>query len=93
LWGVLGVCVLAGNKAGMRFYERRGARRTSERVSYRIDDEPVVDILYRFDDLTRFLISGRRQSPRSTERRLRRCPGCSRLRYGTPAIGLTPAIG
>jgi ribosomal protein S18 acetylase RimI-like enzyme len=50
--GVLGVCVLAGNKDGQRFYERRGARRTGERVAFRIDDEPIMDILYRFGDPT-----------------------------------------
>jgi ribosomal protein S18 acetylase RimI-like enzyme len=52
--GVLGVCVLADHKDGQRFYERRGARRIGERVSFRIDDKPIMDILYRFDDLTVF---------------------------------------
>jgi ribosomal protein S18 acetylase RimI-like enzyme len=46
---VLGVCVLAENQRGRRFYERRGARRIGERVAFRLDDEPIVDILYRFD--------------------------------------------
>jgi len=46
---ILGVCVLAGNKAGQAFYERRGARRIGERVAFQLDDEPIVDILYRFD--------------------------------------------
>jgi ribosomal protein S18 acetylase RimI-like enzyme len=45
---ILGVCVLAGNKAGQAFYERRGARRIGERVAFRLDKEPVIDILYRF---------------------------------------------
>jgi len=48
--GVLGVCVLAGNKGGKRFYERWGARRIGERVAFRIDDEPIMDVLYRFGD-------------------------------------------
>jgi ribosomal protein S18 acetylase RimI-like enzyme len=51
---ILGVCVLAGNKDGQRFYERRGARRIGERVAFRIDDESIMDILYRFDDPTVF---------------------------------------
>jgi GNAT superfamily N-acetyltransferase len=50
--GLLGVCMLAGNKDGQRFYERRGARRIGERVAFRIDDEPIMDILYRFGDPT-----------------------------------------
>jgi ribosomal protein S18 acetylase RimI-like enzyme len=52
--GVLGVCVLADNKHGKRFYERRGAQRIGERVAFRIDDKPIMDILYRFGDLTGF---------------------------------------
>jgi ribosomal protein S18 acetylase RimI-like enzyme len=48
----LGVCVLEGNKGGQRFYERWGARRIGERVTFRLDDQPIMDILYRFDDLT-----------------------------------------
>jgi ribosomal protein S18 acetylase RimI-like enzyme len=46
---VLGVCVLAGNEQGRRFYERRGARLIGERVAFRLDEEPIIDILYRFD--------------------------------------------
>ena len=34
---ILGVCVLAGNKAGQAFYERRGARRIGDRVAFRLD--------------------------------------------------------
>jgi ribosomal protein S18 acetylase RimI-like enzyme len=49
--GGLGVCVLAGNKAGRRFYERWGARRIGERVAFCLDDQPIMDILYRFRDL------------------------------------------
>jgi GNAT superfamily N-acetyltransferase len=49
--GGLGVCVLAGNKAGQRFYERWGARRIGARVVFCIDDQPIMDILYRFADL------------------------------------------
>jgi ribosomal protein S18 acetylase RimI-like enzyme len=45
---ILGVCVLAGNKAGQAFYERQGARRIGERVAFRLDKEPIIDILYRF---------------------------------------------
>ena len=48
----LGVCVLAGNKAGQAFYERQGARRIGERVAFRLGKEPVLDILYRFDPVT-----------------------------------------
>jgi hypothetical protein len=43
--------VLAGNKAGQRFYERWGARRIGERVAFCLDDQPIMDILYRFGDL------------------------------------------
>ena len=46
--GGLGVCVLAGNKAGQRFYERWGARRIGARVVFCINDQPIMDILYRF---------------------------------------------
>jgi hypothetical protein len=46
---VLGVCVLAGNKQGRRFYERRGARLIGERVAFRLDENPIIDVLYRFD--------------------------------------------
>ncbi len=46
---VLGVCVLAGNEQGRRFYERRGARLIGERVAFRLDEKPIVDVLYRFD--------------------------------------------
>jgi len=49
--GGLGVCVLAGNKAGQRFYERWGARRIGERVAFCLDNQPIMDILYRFADL------------------------------------------
>jgi ribosomal protein S18 acetylase RimI-like enzyme len=48
--GRLGVCVLAGNKGGQRFYEQWGARRVGERVAFRLDDKPIMDILYRFGD-------------------------------------------
>jgi ribosomal protein S18 acetylase RimI-like enzyme len=48
---ILGVCVLAGNKAGQAFYERRGARRIGERVAFRLNKEPIFDILYRFDSV------------------------------------------
>lgn len=48
--GRLGVCVLAGNKAGQRFYERWGACQIGERIAFRIDDQPIMDILYRFGD-------------------------------------------
>jgi hypothetical protein len=48
----VGVCVLAGNKRGQQFYERRGARRIGERVAFQLDEEPIVDILYRFDAAT-----------------------------------------
>jgi diamine N-acetyltransferase len=47
--GCMGVCVLAGNNAGQRFYERWGARRIGQRVAFRLDDQPIIDILYRFD--------------------------------------------
>jgi ribosomal protein S18 acetylase RimI-like enzyme len=47
--GFMGVCVLAGNKAGQDFYKRRGARRIGERVAFRLNDQPILDILYRFD--------------------------------------------
>jgi ribosomal protein S18 acetylase RimI-like enzyme len=45
----LGVCVLAGNKAGQAFYERRGAWRIGERVAFRLEKKPILDVLYRFD--------------------------------------------
>jgi GNAT superfamily N-acetyltransferase len=48
---ILGVCVLAGNKAGQAFYERRGARRIGEPVAFRLGREPIIDILYRFDSV------------------------------------------
>jgi ribosomal protein S18 acetylase RimI-like enzyme len=51
---ILGVCVLAGNRAGQAFYEQRGARRIGERVAFRLDKEPIIDILYRFDSVTVF---------------------------------------
>jgi ribosomal protein S18 acetylase RimI-like enzyme len=43
----LGVCVLEGNKAGQRFYQRQGALRTGERVSFCLDDQLIMEILYR----------------------------------------------
>ena len=46
--------MLAGYKDGKRFYERRGARRIGKRVAFRIDDDPIMEILYRFGDLTVF---------------------------------------
>jgi GNAT superfamily N-acetyltransferase len=46
---VLGVGVLVGNERGRRFYERWGARRIGERIVFWLDEEPVVDIQYRFD--------------------------------------------
>jgi ribosomal protein S18 acetylase RimI-like enzyme len=49
--GPLGVCVLVGNEAGQRFYERWGAERIGERVAFCLDDEPILDIMYRFGDL------------------------------------------
>ena len=49
--GSLGVSVLAGYEAGQRFYERRGAERIGERVAFYLDDQPIMDILYRFGDL------------------------------------------
>jgi len=48
---ILGVCVLAGNKMGQAFYERRGARRIGERIAFRLDKEPIIDILYRFGSI------------------------------------------
>ena len=45
----LGVCVLAGNRAGQRFYERWGARRIGERVVFRLNEKPIFDVLYRFN--------------------------------------------
>ena len=51
LRGGLGVCVLAGNKAGQRFYERWGARRIGAQVVFCINDQPIMDILYRFANL------------------------------------------
>jgi hypothetical protein len=45
---ILGVCVLADNKAGQAFYERRGALRIGESVAFRLDKKPVLDVLYRF---------------------------------------------
>jgi GNAT superfamily N-acetyltransferase len=48
--GVLGVCVLADSQDGKRFYERRGARQIGERLSFRLDQKPIMEILYRFDD-------------------------------------------
>jgi ribosomal protein S18 acetylase RimI-like enzyme len=44
----LGVCVLEGNKAGQRFYQRQGARRIGERVCFCLDDQPIMEILYLF---------------------------------------------
>lgn len=44
----LGLCVLAGNKRGQRFYERHGAYPIGHRVAFWLDREPVFDILYRF---------------------------------------------
>jgi len=44
----LGVCVLAGNHAGQRFYERWGAHRIGEQVAFRLDDKPIFDVQYRF---------------------------------------------
>jgi GNAT superfamily N-acetyltransferase len=46
---VLGVCMLAGNKKGRRFYERWEAQRIGERVAFRLDEKPIIDVLYRFD--------------------------------------------
>jgi ribosomal protein S18 acetylase RimI-like enzyme len=48
---ILGVCVLAGNKVGQAFYERRGARRIGQKVAFRLDKEHIFDILYRFDSV------------------------------------------
>jgi len=42
---ILGVCVLAGNKAGQAFYERRGARRIGERVAFQLGTNSIVDVL------------------------------------------------
>jgi hypothetical protein len=39
--------VLAGNKQGQRFYERWAARRIGERLAFRLDKEPIIDVLYR----------------------------------------------
>jgi GNAT superfamily N-acetyltransferase len=50
---ILGVCVLAGNKWGQRFYEQRGAQRIGERMAFRLDEEPIMDIVYRFDPIVR----------------------------------------
>jgi GNAT superfamily N-acetyltransferase len=44
---VLGLCVLAGNTRGNRFYQQRGARRLSERIAFRVGAEPIVEIMYR----------------------------------------------
>ena len=44
----LGLCVLAGNKRGQRFYERHGARSIGHRVAFWLDREPIFDILYWF---------------------------------------------
>jgi ribosomal protein S18 acetylase RimI-like enzyme len=49
----LGVCVLAGNEQGQRFYEQRGGRRIGERVAFRLDEEPIIDFLYLFDPTAR----------------------------------------
>jgi GNAT superfamily N-acetyltransferase len=46
---VLGVCVLAGNERGKRFYEQRGARRVGEWVAFRLDEAPIFDVIYRFE--------------------------------------------
>jgi ribosomal protein S18 acetylase RimI-like enzyme len=51
---ILGVCVLAGNKAGQAFYERRGAWRIGERVAFQLDKKPILDVLYRFDPVVGF---------------------------------------
>jgi ribosomal protein S18 acetylase RimI-like enzyme len=48
--GCVGVCVLAGNTAGQRFYQRCGARRIGERLAFRLGDTPIMDFLYRFGD-------------------------------------------
>ena len=45
---VLGVCVLAGNTRGQRFYEGRGARRIGERVAFRLNEEAIVEVMYEF---------------------------------------------
>jgi hypothetical protein len=50
---ILGVCVLEGNRRGQRFYEQRGAQRIGERISFRLDEQPIIDILYRFDPIVR----------------------------------------
>ncbi|SEC94759.1 Ribosomal protein S18 acetylase RimI [Rhizobiales bacterium GAS191] len=44
----LGFCVLEGNERGQRFYERLGARPIGERIAFRWEDRPILELLYRF---------------------------------------------
>jgi ribosomal protein S18 acetylase RimI-like enzyme len=44
----IGLCLLAGNKRGQRFYERLGARLIGSRIAFRWEDEPITELLYRF---------------------------------------------
>jgi GNAT superfamily N-acetyltransferase len=46
---ILGVCVLAGNKRGRRFYEQHGAHAVGERIAFQLDQQPIIDLLFRFD--------------------------------------------
>jgi GNAT superfamily N-acetyltransferase len=46
---ILGVCVLAGNERGRRFYVQRGAHAMGERVAFQLDEQPIIDLLFRFD--------------------------------------------
>ncbi|MBV8736637.1 MAG: GNAT family N-acetyltransferase [Alphaproteobacteria bacterium] len=60
---VLGVSVLVGNRLGVRFYEHRGAQRVGERIVFQLDNEPIMEVMYRFVEDTRFL-------PRTVSERL-----------------------
>lgn len=44
----LGLCVLAGNERGQRFYERCGAYRIGERVAFQWEGHSIMEFLYRF---------------------------------------------
>jgi ribosomal protein S18 acetylase RimI-like enzyme len=46
---VLGFCLLADNKRGRRFYERLGARQIGRRIAFRWEDQPIIELLYRFE--------------------------------------------
>ena len=45
----IGLCLLAGNERGQQFYERLGARLIGSRIAFRWEDEPISELLYRFE--------------------------------------------